>query len=169
MPGRCGMTQHRVPLRSALGVVGEARRVADAGLLQGRERAPVQRDAVDDRHVLQHHHPCQLVGKGDPVRLGQQADAQAVVDPEDVLAGDGRQQPRLRPDAEDRGDLEGPTAALVELGDPRPDGIPHRDRDPREPGIEHLVDVERIAGGDPVELPVIDPGTRSRDARHRPG
>ena len=61
----------------------------------------MQRDAVDDRHVLEHHHPCQLVGKGDPDCLGQQTDAQAVVDAEDVLAGDGGQQPRLRSDAED--------------------------------------------------------------------
>ena len=163
------MTENGVPFGSALGVVGEARRVAHTSLLQGRERAPVQRDAVDDRHVLEHHHPCQLVGKGDPVRLGQQTDAQAVIDPEDVLAGDGGQQPRFRPDAEDCRDVEGPTSALIELASPRPNGILHRYRDPRKPGLQDLVDVERIAGGDPVELPDIDPGLDSPDVRRRPG
>jgi hypothetical protein len=67
------MTQDRLPVRSAVGVVGEARRVTDTGLFQGRERAPVQRDAVDDWHVLEDDHPCQLVGKGDFLPLGQQA------------------------------------------------------------------------------------------------
>ena len=66
-------------------------------------------------------------------------------------------------DAEDGGDLKGPTSALVELGDPRPDGIPHRDGDARKPCVQDLVDVEGIAGGDPVELPGIDPGI-SREA-----
>ena len=36
MPGRCRVTQHRVSLRSALGVVGEARRLADKAELLRR-------------------------------------------------------------------------------------------------------------------------------------